>query len=100
MSKRSGPYPHVRVDTAAVPAVAHAGGVLLARTATTTGLAASLSAALGPWRKRLARHDPAKVLVDLAIALALGGDAGRDVALLRAEPGLYGLCLLYTSRCV
>ena len=71
--------------------MAHAGGVLLARTATTTGLAASLSAALGPWRKRLARHDPAKVLVDLAIALALGGDACRVVALLRAEPGLYGL---------
>lgn len=91
MSKRSGPYPHVRVDTAAVPAVAHAGGVLLARTATTSGLAASLSAALTPWRKPFARHDPAKALLDLAISLVLGGDACRDVALIRSEPGLYGL---------
>ena len=91
MSKRSGPYPLVRVDTAAVPAVAHAGGVLLTRTATTSGLVGALSAALTPWRKSLARHDPAKVLLDLAISLVLGGDACRDVALIRSEPGLYGL---------
>ncbi|MBW3085932.1 IS1380 family transposase ISCur1 [Austwickia sp. TVS 96-490-7B] len=51
----------------------------------------ALSAALSPWRKPFARHDPAKVLLDLAITLALGGDACRDVALIRAEPGLYGL---------
>jgi Transposase DDE domain group 1 len=39
----------------------------------------------------LAVHDPAKVLLDLAIALALGGDCLADVAGLRAEPGMYGL---------
>jgi len=48
-----------------------------------------LSAALAPWRKPLARHDPAKVL-DLAVALALGGDCLADVALLRAGPQLFG----------
>ena len=36
-------------------------------------------------------HDPAKVITDLAVTLALGGDCLADVALLRAEPGVYGL---------
>ena len=90
MSKRSGLYPHVRVDTAPVPAVAQAGGVLLTRTVRVAGLEAALSDALAPWRKPLALHDPAKVVLDLAICLALGGDACSDAALLRAEPGLYG----------
>ncbi|MCH8629065.1 transposase, partial [Arsenicicoccus piscis] len=90
MSKRSGLYPRVRVDTAAVPAVAHAGGALLTKTARVSGIDRCLSDALAPWCKPLARHDPAKVLLDVAISLALGGDACRDAALLRAEPGVYG----------
>jgi len=55
-----------------------------------SGLGAALSEALRPWRKPLARHDPAKVVTDLAVSLALGGDACHDAALLRAEPGVYG----------
>ena len=90
MSQRSGLYPHVRVDTAAVPAVAHAGGALLTKTARVAGIDRYLSNALRPWRKPLARHDPAKVLLDVAVSLALGGDACRDTALLRAESGVYG----------
>jgi Transposase DDE domain group 1 len=31
------------------------------------------------------------VIVDFAVALALGGDTLADVAVLRAEPGVYGL---------
>jgi len=50
-----------------------------------------LSAALSPWRKPFAVHDPAKVVLDLAVTLALGGDCLADVAVLRGEPGLYGL---------
>src|SRR6266496_3869215 len=38
----------------------------------------------------LARHDPGKVISDLAIALALGGDCLADVAILRAEPAVFG----------
>ncbi len=41
-------------------------------------------------RRPVARHDPAKVVSDLAVSLALGGDACRDASLLRAEPGVYG----------
>jgi hypothetical protein len=31
------------------------------------------------------------VIADLAVTLALGGDCLADIALIRAEPGLYGL---------
>ena len=35
-------------------------------------------------------HDPAKVVLDLAVGLALGGDCLAEVALLRAEPRVFG----------
>lgn len=83
-------YPRVQVDTSPSGAVGQAGGVLLTETVAVTGLAGELSAALAPWRKPLAVHDPAKVIVDLAVTLAVGGDCLADIGLLRAEPGLYG----------
>jgi hypothetical protein len=36
-------------------------------------------------------HSPGKIVSDLAVTLALGGDCLADVAMLRAEPGLFGL---------
>ena len=74
-----------------MPAVGQAGGVLLTDTVAAAGLDTALSAALGPWRRPLAIHDPGKVVLDLALTLALGGDCLADIALLRAEPGVYGL---------
>jgi hypothetical protein len=71
--------------------VSQAGGVLLTETARAVGLDRALSAGLGRWRAPTAVHDPAKVLVDLAVTLAMGGDRLADIAVLRAEPGLYGL---------
>jgi Transposase DDE domain group 1 len=91
VSKRSGFYPVVGVDAAGSGVVSQAGGVVLAETVRAVGLDRSLSVALAPWRKPAAVHDPAKVLCDLALALALGGDCLADVALLRVEPGVYGL---------
>ncbi|MDO5710744.1 MAG: transposase, partial [Micrococcales bacterium] len=91
MSQITRLYPRVHVDTAEVPAVGQAGGVLLTETVAVTGLGHDLSAVLAPWRKPLAVHDPGKVVLDLAIGLALGGDCLADIALLRAEPGVYGL---------
>ncbi|GGS31633.1 hypothetical protein GCM10010269_82610 [Streptomyces humidus] len=35
-------------------------------------------------------HDPGKMLVDLALAVALGGDCLADIALLRSEPAVFG----------
>ncbi len=86
----SGFYPRLRVHAASRATVSHAGSVLLLKTVRATGLDRLLSMALVPRRKPLARHDPAKVLVDLAVALALGGDWLADVALLRAAPELFG----------
>jgi hypothetical protein len=37
------------------------------------------------------RHDPAKIVCDLAVALALGGDCLSDIAVLRGEPAVFGL---------
>jgi len=83
-------YPRLRVDTSRVAAVGQAGGVLLTETVRVSGLGVELSAALGRWRKPFAVHDPARVVLDLALTLALGGDCLADIALLRAEPGVYG----------
>nr|MDQ3825000.1 transposase [Actinomycetota bacterium] len=70
--------------------VSHGGGVLLVETARRSGLVKELSARCRPWRRPLAVHDPGKVVLDLALMLALGGDCLADIALLRAEPGLFG----------
>jgi len=86
----TGLYPRLIVDTGRVSAVGQAGGVLLTETIRASGLGVGLSAALGCWRRPTAVHDPAKIVLDLALTLALGGDCLADVALLRAEPGVYG----------
>ena len=86
----TGLYPRVRVDTSPVAAVGLAGGVLLTRTVAVTGLDRLLSVALARWRKPFAVHDPGKIVCDLALSLALGGDCLADLGLLRAEPGVYG----------
>jgi hypothetical protein len=90
VKKTTGFYPSVRLDSAPVAAVGSAGGVLLTTTANVTGLSAAMREALSPWRKPTAIHDPGKVLTDLAVTLALGGDCLADAAVVRAEAGVYG----------
>ena len=70
--------------------VSQAGGLLLAEAARVTGLGQGLSGGLARWRASRAVHDPGKILTDLVMALALGGDCLADVAVLRAVPGLAG----------
>ncbi|MBB6421121.1 hypothetical protein HDC93_006752 [Streptomyces sp. AK010] len=70
--------------------VSQAGSVLLVETVRKIGLDQAISAALTPWRRPRAVHDPGKLLMDLALAVALGGDCLADVAMLRAEPGVFG----------
>jgi Transposase DDE domain group 1 len=91
VSKRSGFYPCPKTDTATAAVVSQAGAVLLTETARVVGLDRVLSTALAPWRRPNAVHDPAKVVLDLAVTLAIGGDCLADIALLRAEPGVFGL---------
>src|SRR5215212_10860277 len=91
VSKRSGFYPCPAADGAGQMVVSQAGGLLLTDTVRAVGLDRELAAAVGRWRLPMAVHDPAKVVLDLAVTLALGGDCLADIALLRAEPGVYGL---------
>jgi hypothetical protein len=54
--------------------VSQAGAVLLWETIRVTGLSRSLSQALLRWRAPRAVHDPGKIILDLAAAVALGRD--------------------------
>ncbi|MFF4349971.1 IS1380 family transposase [Streptomyces sp. NPDC001530] len=90
MKKRIGSYPYIRVEGGGRGAVSQAGGVLLVETVRKTGLDQAISAALTPWRKQRAVHDPGKILLDVALAVALGGDCLADVGMLRAEPDVFG----------
>ena len=90
MSKSTSCYPSLSADATGTGVVSQAGAITLLRTAEKTGLTAGLSAALSPWRKPLATHDPGKIVLDLAVAVAVGGDCLADVALLREEPGVFG----------
>jgi hypothetical protein len=64
--------------------------VLLTETARMTGLAEGLPAGLARWQPPRAVHDPGKIVTDLVVAVALGGDCLADVGVLRAEPALFG----------
>lgn len=70
--------------------VSHAGALLLTETARVTGLQAGLSDGLGRWRSSRAVHDPGRIVLDLAVAVAAGGDCLADAGVLRAEPALFG----------
>ncbi|PVE05770.1 hypothetical protein Y717_34490 [Streptomyces scopuliridis RB72] len=90
MKKRIGSYPRVRVEGGGRGVVSQAGAVLLVETVRKSGLDTAISAALAPWRKPRTVHDPGKVLLDVALAVALGGDCLADVGMLRAERDVFG----------
>ncbi len=90
MKQSTGWYPRVRVDGHGGGSVSQAGAVLLTETVRAVGLDRQLREALGPWRKPTAVHDPGKILLDLAISLAVGGDCLADIAVLRGQPGVFG----------
>jgi hypothetical protein len=91
VSERSGIYPRPKVDTAGSGVLSQAGAMLLTETLRASGLDARLRAALGRWKPVRAVHDPGKIVADLALTLAVGGDCLADIALLRAEPAVFGL---------
>jgi Transposase DDE domain group 1 len=70
--------------------VNHAGAALLAETADRLGLTRALAAELAGLRRRRAGHDPGRVIRDLAVMLADGGDALCDLRGLRDQPVLFG----------
>jgi hypothetical protein len=66
-----------------------AGTALLAEAADRTGLTAGLSRSVGGCRS-WTRHDPGKVVRDLVVMLADGGDALRHLAVLDGQPEIFG----------
>ena len=80
----------VRVEAGGESLISSAGGSMLLQTAAVSGLAAGLSRGLASWRPARSVHDPGKTVLDLAVTIALGGDCLADVAVLRAQPELFG----------
>jgi Transposase DDE domain group 1 len=70
--------------------VSHAGTVLLAELADRTGLTAGLSEALSVTRERRSVHVAGRVLRDVAVMLADGGDCVTDLEGLRGQERLFG----------
>jgi hypothetical protein len=70
--------------------VSHAGAALLAEAADRFGLTAALSDALAGVRERRGRHDPGRVIRDLAVMVADGGDCLADLRAVRDQEPLFG----------
>ena len=70
--------------------VSHAGSRLLADVADRTTLTAELGEVLGGLRKTRARHDPGRVLVDMAVAVADGARTISEIAVLADQAALFG----------
>jgi hypothetical protein len=87
--------PAVRFGTVEVTAdgeglVSHAGVALLVELADRVGLTAALSETLAGTRERRSAHDPGRVLRDVAVMLADGGDCVTDVDAYRGQERLFG----------
>ena len=80
----------VRVEAGRESLISSAGAALLLQTAQVSGLTAGLSHGLSPWRAGRSVHDPGKMVLDLAVSIALGGDCLADAAVVRAQPELFG----------
>src|SRR3954468_13231659 len=71
--------------------VSHAGAALLVELADRAGLTAALSDAMAPTRERRSAHDPGRVLRDVAVMLADGGDCVTDMAAYEGQERLFGV---------
>ena len=70
--------------------ISHAGSALLAQVADKTGLTGALSLRLSSMRERRSGHDPGRVVRDLAVMLADGGECVSDLGGLRDQLALFG----------
>jgi len=70
--------------------VSHAGSALLAQVADKSGLTQALSVRLASLKARRSGHDPGRVVRDLAVMLADGGDCLADIGALRDQDALFG----------
>ena len=87
---KASPVPSVVLDPVRESLISSSGALLLREAIRVAGLDRGLSVALAPWRSARARHDSGKVLLDLATAVALGGDCLSDIAAVRSQPAVFG----------
>jgi hypothetical protein len=87
---KSNQVPSLVLDSGRESLVSSSGALLLRETIAAAGVGRDLSRALSPWRRDRAVHDPGKVLLDVATAVALGGDCLADLAAVRAQPAVFG----------
>jgi hypothetical protein len=81
--------PPIKVSADGVGVVSHIGTRLLADLADRCTLTAELSGVFGVVAPQTV-HDPGRVLVDLAVMIADGGEAIRDIATLVHQPAVFG----------
>ncbi|MDQ3579001.1 MAG: IS1380 family transposase [Actinomycetota bacterium] len=82
--------PRITVTADGDGVVSHAGSRLLAGLADASTLTAELAQALAPLRRPRAVHDPGRVLVDLAVAVADGAETISDIAVLGDQSAVFG----------
>ena len=87
--------PKARLETVEVSAdgeglVSHAGIALLSELADRSGLTGALSDALAVTRERRSAHEPGRVLVEVVVMLADGGDCVTDLDAYRGQERLFG----------
>jgi hypothetical protein len=70
--------------------VSHAGSALLAQVADKLGLTKALSLRLGALKRRRRGHDGGRVIRDLAVMLADGGECVSDLGAVRDQQALFG----------
>ncbi|MGI8438917.1 MAG: transposase, partial [Thermoleophilaceae bacterium] len=70
--------------------VSRSGTALIAELTDRLGLTSALSEAFADTRERAGGHDRGRVLRDLALSLADGGDCLADLGALREQPELFG----------
>jgi Transposase DDE domain group 1 len=87
---RDGRSVTVEVTSDGAGLVSHAGSALLAQTAETLGLTRALSLSLASLKQRRRGHDPGRVIRDLAVMLADGGECVSDLGTVRDQEGLFG----------
>jgi uncharacterized protein YjiS (DUF1127 family) len=88
--KRTTALRQLQVSATGEGLVSRGGLVLLTETARVAGLERELRAVLRPWRRARALHDPARVVTQLAFALAAGGDCLSDIGILRDAAPVVG----------
>jgi hypothetical protein len=80
----------VEVTSDGAGLVSHAGTALVAQVADKLGLTQALSLRLAAIKQRRRGHDPGRVIRDLAVMLADGGECVSDLGAVREQDALFG----------